>query len=303
MDPWAALFDLGRRQHGVVARPQALDLGIAATTFDRRVSTHRWHRMHAGVLLLPGADGRQPRTRISAALLAIGSHALATSWTGLYLHGVLDRHPPLVIVVVPWNRGTRRLHTVRTVRSRTLRPEDDDVVDGLAVASAERCFLDAGRTDGRDRLRVLLIDARQRRVAEPSAVAARALLNHRVPGAGRLVAAARDVDAVGTDSVFSDAVHRRLLDTGLVPDSHPVPVATPGGRVLHPDITFAVARVCIECDSLGHHGTQRGLDLDHRKEQGYRQAGWNCVRITWRRFDTDWDGFVKDLRLALVTTT
>lgn len=299
MDPWARLFQLGAGQHGAVARWQAPTVGIPLPTYDRQVRRQQWLAPHAGVRLLPGVDGSAFPTQVSAALLAAGDLALASGWSGLFLHGVLDRPPPIVTLAVPWNRGRRRLHAVRTIRSRSLLAEDRTARDGLAVASVTRSFVDAGRTDSRARLRTLLIDARQRQIADLSEVAARALLHPGIPGSARLVAAVRDVGAVGADSVLSDVVHRRLLDAGLLPDAEPAPVATPGGRILHPDVTFGGARVCIECDSLGYHGTQRGLDLDHRKDQAYRQAGWNCLRVGWYRLDNDWDGFVRDVRSAL----
>lgn len=263
------------------------------------MSRERWDAPHSGVRLLPGADANAYATRVSAALLAAGDYALATGWTGLFLWGVLTRPLPIVTLVIPWERGRRRLHAVRTVRSRTLIEDDYRAISGLAVASVERSFLDAARTDGRQRLRALLIDARQRRIVEPGDVACRALLHPFAPGAQRLLAAVHDVTTLGADSPFTDLVHRRLLDAGFRPDAQPAKVTTPSGRVLHPDITFAQARVCIECDSLGHHGTQRGLDLDHRKDQGYRQAGWNCLRIGWHRNDNDWPGFERDLGSAL----
>jgi hypothetical protein len=299
MNLWAALHDIGMRQHGVITRGQALALGIPAATFDRRMRSERWRRIHPGVRLLPGADATSHLALVTAAVLAVGDHALATGWSGLYAHGVILRPPPIVTLVVPWNRGTRRLHAVRTIRSRTLLDDDRGTVGGLPVTEAERCMLDTARTDSQARLRTLLIDGHQRRVFEPPNVALRAMLTPGVPGAHRLIAAVRDVDQVGADSVFSDAVHRRLLDAGLEPDPQPVGVPTPGGRVLHPDITFGAAKVCIECDSLGFHGTQRGLDLDHRKDLAYLRAGWIVIRVGWLRYETDWDGFVRDVRAAL----
>ena len=299
ISPWAAVFALGARQHGVVTRRQTIALGVAPTSFDRRMRAERWPRPHPGVRLLPGADPAAPLTRMSAALHAAGDHALVTGRSGLYAHGVLLHPPPVVTLVVPWDRGVRRLQAVRTIRSRTLLDEDRTTVQRLAAAVVERCFLDTSRTVGRGGLRTHLIDARQRRIAAPSDVTARALLHPGVPGAGGLIAAGADVDHVGADSAFSDAVHRRLLAAGLHPDPDPTPVRTPQGRTLHPDITFAAHQVCVECDSLGYHGTQKGLDLDHRKDQAYRQAGWICIRISWYRFDHDWDGFVVDVITAL----
>ena len=121
-----------------------------------------------------------------------------------------------------------------------------------------------------------------------------------VPGSRLLTAVALDVARTGADSILSDLVHRRLVEHGLRPDDVPVPVPIGHqGRVLHPDITFAWAKVGIECDSLAHHGTQRAIDLDHRKDQAYRQVGWDCPRIGWYRYDHDWPGFVRDVEATL----
>lgn len=138
----------------------------------------------------------------------------------------------------------------------------------------------------------MLINARQRRIVSPADVLERALaVSPRVPGRSRLLSAASDVTAIGADSPLSDVVHRRLIASGLLPDNEPVVLDVDGQR-LHPDVTFRRARVCIECDSLAHHGDQRAIDLDHRKDQAYSQARWKCLGIGWRRFDHDWAGFV-----------
>jgi hypothetical protein len=145
----------------------------------------------------------------------------------------------------------------------------------------------------------MLIDARQRSVVDPAEVIERASRSHpRLPGRQRLLAAATDVLTVGADSALSYVVHQRLVADGLKPDPHPVPVVA-AGRRLHPDITFVDARVCIECDSLAHHSDQRAIDLDHRKDQAYRLAGWLCLRVGWRRVDLDWSGFSSAVRDAL----
>ncbi|HSJ45710.1 MAG TPA: hypothetical protein VK923_13605, partial [Euzebyales bacterium] len=282
-----------------VARHQALEAGVPLSTFDARVRREAWPLLHRTVRLLPGTEPTL-RTHVSAALLEVGGGALVTARTGLFLHGVVDRAPPTIELVAEWTTSVRRLQGVRVIRSRTLIDDDRSVRDRLAVASVPRCFMDLGRTGGSVRLRTPLIDARQRRIADPTAVAQRAALHPGVPGSRLLAVIARDVARTGADSTLTDVVHRRLASVGLAPDDVPAPVMVePQDRILHPDITFALRRVCIECDSLAHHGTQRAIDLDHRKDQAYRQAGWNCLRIGWYRLDHDWKGFVRDIRAAL----
>ena len=299
MDLWAKLFRIARRQYGVVTWAQAVALGIDATTFNRRARREQWPRLHRGVYLVPGM---QPNARslISAALLAAGPTAVSTADTALYLHGVIDTAPSTVTLVVPHKVRASRLDGVEVVRSRTLVAGDRVLVGRLACVVPPRAFLDAAVAHDLSDLRLMLIDARQRRVVEPAAVISRiSSLPWQAPGRGRLLHAAVDVDAVGADSVLTDRVHRRLVTAGLRPDPHPVPVQTRGGRRLHPDITFAARRTCIECDSVAHHSTQRAIDLDHRKTEAYAAARWTCIRIGWHRFDRDWDGFVRAVRNAV----
>lgn len=54
-NPWVALFADAARQHGVVARWQALQYGIDGRTFTRRVRLERWRQPHRGVYVVPGA--------------------------------------------------------------------------------------------------------------------------------------------------------------------------------------------------------------------------------------------------------
>jgi hypothetical protein len=145
----------------------------------------------------------------------------------------------------------------------------------------------------------MLIDARQRGVEALTVIGARALeAPPRLPGRSVLLAAVADVSLVGADSPLTDLVHRRLLADGFTPDPDPVTVDV-GDRVLHPDVTFSAARICIEVDSLAYHRDQRSIDLDHRKDQAYATAWWRCLRIGWRRHDLDWPGFTAVLEAAL----
>ncbi|HSJ44707.1 MAG TPA: type IV toxin-antitoxin system AbiEi family antitoxin domain-containing protein [Euzebyales bacterium] len=296
---WIALFELATHQWGVIARAQARQRGINDRTFTRRVRSERWQQPHRGVYVVPGAIWG-PMPRLSAALLAVGPHAAATGVTALHVHGVVDRQPARLMLVVPHGRRARRLHAVDVVRSRTLRTDDITVVRGLRCTTPPRAFLDAAPATLDDpELRAMLIDARQRGIAQPAEVGERAALaTPTLPGRRRLLDAIAAVTEVGADSVLSDLVHRRLVADGLSPDPTPTPV-TVEGRRLHPDITFASARVCIECDSLAHHADQRALDLDHRKDHAYTTARWRCLRVGWRRYDRDWPGFVAAVRQAL----
>ena len=123
-----------------------------------------------------------------------------------------------------------------------------------------------------------------------------------MPGRRVLLQALEDLTRTGADSPFSHRVAVRLLRDGFRPDRAPAAVETPG-RVLHPDITFRANRVCVECDGLRWHRTQKDLTIDHRKDRAYRRAGWTCLRLGWWEFDHGWNGFVAELRDALTAPT
>lgn len=299
-NPWIAVFRRAVRQHGAITRAQAVALGVDGSTFVRRVRGERWQQPHGGVYLVPGA-ATTLLARVSAALLAVGDHAAVTGLTALHLHGVVDRVPPSTVLVVPHSRRAPRLGAVRVRRTRTLPSEDLTRVAGLRCTTPPRALLDATPDVGDPDVRKVLIDGRQRNVLQPADALARAAAAPvRLPGRRRLIAAAIDVDAVGADSVLTDVVHRALIAAGLAPDPHPVTIEVPGGRRLHPDITFADARVCIEVDSLAHHGDQRSIDFDHRKDQAYADVWWRCLRVGWRRADHDMAGFVAAVDRQLV---
>lgn len=293
MDPIRGLYELAGKQHQVVARRQAIDeLGIAPATLDREFRRRGWRSLWAGVHQAPGSRTTF-ETRVAAAALAVGRGAMASGRTALWLHRVLDSPPDQLHIVVPEHVRAPRLGHVRVWRSRTLRDGDRSRVRRLPVATPARALMDAARGETTSSLRALLIDARQRRVIEPPSVVARIAPHPNAPGRGRLLQACYQVDAVGADSVLAYAVQKRLQAEGIVVDAYPVTVEV-DGRELHPDITRAARKVAVEADGLGTHGTARGLDLDHRKNIKYQKVGWKYLRITWRRYDRDWDGFVTD---------
>lgn len=183
-------------------------------------------------------------------------------------------------------------------RSRTLALSDLRSIDGVPAVTPERALLDMAVTHPVDVLREALIDVRQRRIVPPERVAQRADAARGMTGRPRLLAAIRDVTATGADSPFTAMVQAALVGAGLRPDPHPVPVPVTG-RTLHPDITFAARRVAVECDSLAYHGDQRAIDLDARKHNAYRLSGWTSLRITWRRYQRDLEGFIDEVRRSL----
>lgn len=298
MSTWDRVIDLGRRQGGVVALRQAVAIGVPRTTAQERTQRDGWLRPYPGVVLLPGV-APTPAVLTRAAALSVGEHATVTGESALHLLGVCDQPPVRIHLVVPASRRAASLIEVQVTRSRTLVPADRERLDGCWVATPPRAFLDLAARSSRDRLRILLIDARQRGVVTIGLVVERALGVSRAPGRGRLLHACADVDSSGADSALVAAVEHRLrVEEGIDLDVPPRTVRTVG-RVLHPDLTIRGLSVAIEVDGFGVHRDRRALDLDQRKHNQYQLAGWIVLRISWTRFKDDWDGFVAELRTAI----
>jgi len=304
MDIMGSLLRLAARQHHVVSRKQALELGWSKSSFHHMVTRQGWRQLIPGIWLVPGHKPTMVTWAVAASL-ACGEDALITGEFGLGLHGALDLRGVKPRIVVPMNSHVARhianTTPVKVIASRTLQPVDRTAIDRLPVARPERCFVDAviPPTPPVEHVRHLLITAVQKRATSPAAVAKRADQAPGVPGLHVLKRALHDVTAVGTDSPLTDQVHRRLIRDGFQPDAHPAPVQC-RHRTLHPDITFAGKWVCIECDGLRFHSEQQDVAIDDRKDRAYKSAGWDCFRIGWWEFHNGWDDFTRDLAEALL---
>ena len=304
MDAWGSLFSLLASQHQVVAVRQVVELGIDRRAFMRHIGKQEWVHQGGTLWSPPGTELDTWGLAMAAALRG-GDHATVTGLAGLHLHGLDVPFPSPVRVVTPMTRHAVRTadaEQVRIIASRTVRDDDLTVRRRVPVATVDRCFLDMvlPPAPAITPLREMLVTAFQRRLASEASLRERLDQARGMPGRVLLRRALDDL-TTGADSPFSDRVVRRLRRDGLRPDRAPVTIETPG-RVLHPDITFCRQRVCIECDGLRFHSSQKQLAIDHRKDRRYRQAGWTVFRIGWWEFDHGWNAFVTDLRAALLAT-
>ena len=171
------------------------------------------------------------------------------------------------------------------------------------MCTPARSFLDLALppTPAITPVRDTMITAMQRRMLDQADLRGAIDGARGMPGRPLLRQALEDLRTSDADSPFSHRVVRRLQRHGFRPDRRPVPIETPG-RVLHPDVTFSPHRVCLECDGLRWHTTQKDLAIDHRKDRAYRRTDWLCLRIGWWEFDHGWNGFLAELGDALART-
>lgn len=297
MSRWDALFALARRQGGALRVGDGEQFGISPDAVIARSRREGWSHPHRGVVLLPGTPASF-QSKVGAALLAVGEPVFASHHTAAYLWGLVASPPAPLELVVPERRRAPRLGGVQVHRSRTLAAQDAASIEGLAVTSVPRTLLDLAGATGLSTLRGLVIDARQKRLAELDEVACRLLLVGPVRGRGRLRQVLSELDEEVCDSVLEHRLRAILRDAGLEPHPAPFPVEAQG-RVLHVDVAFPLQRVGIEVDGFGAHSTRRQLEIDHERQNRLVVGGWRIIRVGWDKVADDPTSIVRELRRLL----
>ncbi|WP_426519289.1 hypothetical protein ACPPVQ_05110 [Diaminobutyricibacter sp. McL0618] len=85
----------------------------------------------------------------------------------------------------------------------------------------------------------------------------------------------------GADSAPETLLRLRLVEAGLPePDVQPPVAVADGNLVLHPDLLLPDARVTFEYEGDGHRVDRRQWQLDIDREELFRRAGYEVVRVT-----------------------
>src|SRR4051812_24072335 len=84
-----AISDLARRQHGVVAKPQLIGLGLGEDAINWRMKRRRLLRVHRGVYAV-GHLALTRNARFMAAVLAAGEGAALSHLSAAVLCGLLE---------------------------------------------------------------------------------------------------------------------------------------------------------------------------------------------------------------------
>jgi very-short-patch-repair endonuclease len=100
-----------------------------------------------------------------------------------------------------------------------------------------------------------------------------------------------------TDSGFERLFLVRLAEVGL-----PRPVlqheVVVGGRTYRLDLAYPEPMVDIELDGSIHREDEV-WQKDLPRQNALMLAGWTVLRYTWRRYQCDWPGILREIRAAL----
>ncbi len=275
MDTEATIMERSARQHGVVARRQLLEAGVAPDAIDRRLKRGRLRRIHRGVYLC--GPVMPPNGREMAAVLACGPTAVLSHGSAANLWGLLPRERGARVEVID-RGGDHRRPNLRIYHIRTL--HDDEVTrrDGIPITTPARTLYDlAGRTPARMLERALaegfarrltsaaqLEETLSRHAGRAGAAALRALLEQGSPALTRSEAEER----------FLALVREGQLDA---PEAN---VLLEGYEV---DFLWPKQRLVVEIDGRAFHTAPRAFEGDRRRDAVLAAAGLRVVRVTWHQ--------------------
>lgn len=268
-DQAGAVWDLVRRQHGVVARSQLLALGIGSRSIEHRVAKGRLHPLWRGVYAVGRPEVTQ-EGRWMAAVLASGPTALLSHRSAAALWGIapVPRAGSIDVIADVF----RRRAGVRVHRRRDLRPEHRREVAAIPVTDPISTLVDLASCVPDWQVERAINEADRLDLVDPEA------LRRTVRGLGPRPGMRRMRKLLGLDALTDTGLERRFLAivrAGRLPLPE-TQVVLNGYRV---DFYWPNFRLIVETDGWRHHRTSGEQSTDRRRDQAHMSAGLTTVRF------------------------
>lgn len=268
-DQAGRVWDLVRRQHGVVARSQLLELGIGSRSIEHRIAKGRLHPLWRGVYAV-GRPEVSESGRWMGAVLACGPTALLShrSAAALWRIAPVPRTGPIEVVAGVFCRRPG----IRTHRRRDLGLEHRREVVGIPVTNPVSTLIDLASCSPDWQAERAINEADRLDLVDPEE------LRRTVAGLGPRPGMARMRRILGLDALTDTGLERKFLAivraAGLpLPETQ---VYVNGYRV---DFYWPKLRLVVETDGWRHHRTSGEQATDRRRDQAHMTSGLTTVRF------------------------
>lgn len=283
------LLALAAKQHGVLTRSQALELGVTGSTFHRDVEQGLFEQVDRGVYRVAGSSGGL-RADAMAAVLTIGGLTAASHATAAWLHGLAE--PPRAIEVVTTRPG-RRLRDFVLHQSTDLITSHVTQIDSIPTTTVARTIVDIGIPHGLGVAGHCLDEARRRGLVDLEAVAelraSVARQGRNGVGPAKIIIAQRSEWDGATDSVLEDRFARLIQSYGLPMPLSQHRVRDEAGKILaRVDFAFPDQKIAIELDGAAYHNDMESFQKDRVRQNSLVLMGWTVLRFTF------WDLLAED---------
>lgn len=292
---------VAERQHGVVARSQARDLGASDQALRRRLASPDWEAVTHRVLRLVGT--RQTfEQRCMEAVLDAGRKAVLSHESAGRLWS-LPGFEPRSLDVTRRRGGTRRPSALAHVHEPRSLPDGHLAsVGGVPVTSVARTLFDLAGVAHPARVERALDNALARRLTTTSAVAriTAELAEQGRTGSTlmRRLSAERDVSYIAPESGLEARFLSLLRSAGLPAPARQVDVGGDEwiGRV---DFVYRDRKLVIEVDGDLCHTTSLDRAADRRRDEALQAQGFAVLRFTEQQVWHRANDVVAAMRLAL----
>jgi very-short-patch-repair endonuclease len=266
------IWELVRRQHGVVTRRQLLALGLSPKAIEHRLRTGQLRRLWRGVYVV-GRPELTQHGRWMAAVLACGPGALLSHSSAAALWGIRPLHRGPIEISVPRATDPRQ-PGIRVHRRSSLRPDDATERDGIPVTSPACTLVDIApglaprsreaainEADKLDLVHPEQLRAELEGVARPGATPLRMVLD-------RATFTLTDSDL---ERLFLPVARRAGL---------PKPETQPHVNGHRADFYWPDLKLVVEADGGRFHRTPLQQTQDRVRDQAHIMAGFMPLRFT-----------------------
>jgi very-short-patch-repair endonuclease len=292
-----AIFELARRQHGVVGRGQLVDLGLSEANIEYRLRVDRLHAIHRGVYGIGPLQSKLARWM--AAILHAGSVAVLSHRSAAELWGLVSGFTAPIHLTA--SSGRRQREGLRFHRPQC--PDDErTTVERIPVTTVPRTLLDCASTMSARQLERMINEADVLRYHDRLSLPD---LLHRYPrrsGSRKLWEALRKRNAgsTRTRSEIEELLVELVDELGLQRPEFNVQIEV-DGETFEIDALWRAERVVIELDGRQFHDTPLAFERDRRRDRKLIAAGWRPVRITWRQITAERAVVGRDLTTMLAS--
>ncbi|MFN2594268.1 MAG: DUF559 domain-containing protein [Actinomycetota bacterium] len=291
-------IELARRQFGVIARSQALDLGISTSSIQRRLSIGSWSVVFPTVYSVSSL-GTTLHGRLKAATLwcprSAVSHRAAAG-----LHGILNA--PNILEIAACD-SSRRADGVTVHYARELSQCDVTYWQDIPVTTAARTLADLGAVVDEDRVEEALdLSLRVGLVSLPRLRWQISRMDTRgrkgVAVLSRLLAA-RPIGYVPTESPLEARVLGKLRAAGLPEPVRQFVIRADGKALARVDFAYPAARLTIEVDGYAYHHGREVWKRDLLRRNAVTAMGWQMLHVTDADCRAKQPAFVDQVRRCL----
>jgi len=265
------VWQLVRRQHGVVARRQLLDLGYTAEAIRHRIESGRLHPLYRGVY----AVGRRELDQCGwwmAAVLACGPGAVLSHQSAAELWGIRRRRRGRIDVSVPSERRPRQ----RGIRiHRRQRQLEVSLHRRIPATSPVQTLIDLATSLDGIELERAVNEADKLQLVDPEELSAEVRSAAHTPGVRRL---RRVLDAPAFVLTESELEQRFVPIASRAGLPRPQTQAVVNGHRV--DFWFPQLPLIVETDGLTYHRTPIAQAADRKRDQDHAAAGITVLRFT-----------------------